>query len=437
MPAASISPSVFGTTSTVVACKARAIVQKPTTGIVWGLNQDNLYPYTKVALAEFMRRVPELDSIQFRMHGESGLRRGEMEAFWTDVYRVMLKHGRGMRFDARAKNFPHELIDKAVEMGVPIRICTKYWMEQMGPPFHPTHIHPNNQHDRRHGYADLLRYPKRYDVHWRLWNAGTTRVLLWGDPDYVRRFAESTHLYDGQGFEINEPMGTKMQDHPHDLPPFDLLRPAYRYYDWEFERYWHFYQVFGRVSYNSKTPPGVWQKEFELRFGKEAGPLVAQGMHRASQILPRVVAYSYPYHHFPTTRGWAEMQRQGDLPAYAKALPSDTEQFLSMDAAAQCILQGKDSAKIWPHQSSQWFARTADDVLSLVEEAERKNSGRRDKEFISTIVDLKILAHLARYHSWRARSGVAWACSRTRKTRRRWMTPSRTKAGRSRHGRRS
>ena len=181
---------------------------KPTEGIVWGLTADNLTAYTRVALAKFLKLVPEIDAIQFRMHGESGLKRTEMGGFWENLYRVMTEHGPNIRFDARAKNFPDSLIDKALEMGVNMRICTKYWMEQMGLPFHPTHIHPGNQRDRRHGYADLLRYPQRYKMHWRLWNGGTTRILLWGDPDYVRRFAKSTHLYDGEGFEVVEPLAT-------------------------------------------------------------------------------------------------------------------------------------------------------------------------------------------------------------------------------------
>ena len=65
------------------------------------------------------------------------------------------------------------------------------------------------------------------------------------DPEYVRRFAESTHLYDGDGYEVNEPLATKMEAQPHDAKPFDLLNSKYRYYDYEFERYWHFFQVFG------------------------------------------------------------------------------------------------------------------------------------------------------------------------------------------------
>ncbi len=383
--------------------------KEPTPGVVWGLSAESLVPYSQAALPKLLAEVHNLDAIQFRMHGESGLRRGEMEAFWTSVYKIMKEHGPGIRFDARAKNFPHALIDKAIEMDVPIRICTKYLMEQMGMPFHPTHIHPRNQHDRRHGYADLLRYPKSYDMHWRLWNAGTTRILLWGDPEYVRRFAESTHLYGGQGFEVTEPMGTKMQDHPHGQTPFELLRPQHQYYDWEFERYWHFFQVFGRVGYNPHTPADVWQREFERRFGLEAAAPIAQAIHRASQIAPRMVTYSYPYHHFPTTRGWVERQRQEDLPGYAKALPSDTQQFLSMDDAARCILEGEDSAKIWPRESSRWFARAGCDVLKLVAQAEDRIGDKRSKEFVSTMVDMKILANLALYHSHRARAGVLYA----------------------------
>jgi hypothetical protein len=382
---------------------------KPTDGIVWGLTTDNLTAYTKLALTKFLKLVPDLDAIQFRMHGESGLKRTEMGGFWENVYHVMNEHAPNVRFDARAKNFPDSLIDKAVEMNVNMRICTKYWMEQMGLPFHPTHIHPDNQHDRRHGYADLLRYPQRYKMHWRLWTGGTTRVLLWGDPEYVRRFAESTHLYDGEGFEVTEPMATKMQDHPHEMEPFELLKLEYQYFDWEFERYWHFFQVFGRVGYNPDTPDEVWGREFQKRFDKEAGVYVEQALHRASKILPRIVAYTYPYDMFPTTRGWVGKQRMKDLPEYAKALPSDTQQFLSIDDAAKNRMEGIDSAQFSPEQSSRWFNSVSKDVLNLVRQAEQQIGEYRNKEFDSTIVDMKILAYLALYHSQRAKAGLSYA----------------------------
>src|SRR5262249_36232317 len=195
----------------------------------------------------------------------------------------------------------------------------------------------------------------------------------------------------------------------HDMKPFDLLRPAYRYYDWEFERYWHFFQVFGRLGYNPNTPPEVWRKEFERRFGKEAAPYVEQALHRASWVLPMAQTYNFPYNRFPTTRGWVEKQRREDLPAYAKAEPSDTEQFMSMDEAARNLLEGKDSARRSPLSTSQWFAQLSTDVQMLVGEAEKRVGKDRNKEFNSTMVDLKILANLALYHSRRIHAGLSYA----------------------------
>jgi hypothetical protein len=94
-------------------------------------------------------------------------------------------------------------------------------------------------------------------------------------------------------------------------------------------------------------------------------------------------------------------------PMGAEALPSDTQQFLSPDEAAKNILEGKYAAKILPSESSDWFARTANDVLDLVQQAEERVDEHRNKEFVSTMVDLRMLAHLASYHSWRAKAGVS------------------------------
>ncbi len=384
-------------------------ISEPTEGIVWGLTGENLVPYSKAALGKFLQLVPGIDAVQCRMHGESGLKRNEMKKFWENIYQVILDNRPDIRFDARAKNFPDSLIDKALDMGVNIRICTKYWAEQMGLPFHPTHIPPQNQFDRRHGYADLLRYPQRYQMHYRLWNCGTTRILLWGDPDYARRFADSSHLYNGQGFEVCEPLVTKMWYHPHDLQPFELLSPKYQYYDWEFERYWYFFMLFGRLGYNPETPSDVWQIQFQKRFGAAASYL-EQALNSASRVLPRIVAYCFPYDlRFHTTGGWVEKQRREDLPEYAAAGTSDTQQFLSIEDAAVNNIQSRESPKIQPRQSSLWFAQVSKDVLDLVDKAQNKIGPNQNKEFFSTCVDLKILANLALYHSRRVHAGLSWA----------------------------
>jgi len=380
-------------------------VREPTPGVVWGLTDDNLIPYTRAALEKFLKLVPDLDAIQFRVHTESSVSLPQQIPFWNTVLRVIKDSGKDIRVDMRVKGFTDDMIDAALASGVRIRLVTKYWGEQMGLPFHPTHLTGRDQFRRRHGYADLLRYPRRYKMHYRLWNLGTTRILLWGDPEYVRRFAESTHLWDGEGFEAHEPLAFKMGHHRGES--YDLLRPEYRYYDWEFERYWHFFQVFGLLGYNPDTSPRGWQVEFERRFGKEAAPYVEKALHRASLILPRIVAYNLS--DVSADHAWAEKQRWNDLPIYARSEPSDTSQFLGIEEAARYHLQGEESPRVWPQQTSDWFARISEEVLELVDRAEKRIGSHRGKEFASTMIDLKVLAYLARYHAQRVHAGLNWS----------------------------
>ncbi len=378
---------------------------KDVPGLVVGLTAENLAAYTKDALRRFLEVFPEIDGLEFRMHGESGLKREEMPGFWHEVFTMLAKFKPGLRVTLRAKELPDAIIDDALNQGLNARIETKYWMEQMGMPFHPTHINRQNQRDRRHGYADLLRYPQRYRVHWRLWSGGAARLLLWADPEYVRRFAESARLYDGNSFDVNEMLATKMLGEPHDKPPLPVLNSAYRYYDYEFERYWHFYQVWGRVSYNPEVSPEIWEREFERRFGAAGRPLMS-GLHTASRILPRIVASSYRYQLFPTTRGWAEMMRQEDLPKFADLEGTDIEQFMNPRDAARAAISGTVTSKRRPEETSRWFSQTADAVLNCVREAE--SAGAAGNEARSTIADLRILASLAKYYAARLPAAVSY-----------------------------
>ena len=380
---------------------------RPVPNTVAGVTSENLSAYTLAALKELLVRVPVLDALQFRVHEESGLKRSEMEGFWREVFTHLQKEKPGMLIEARAKGTPDSIIETALAQGVNLRIETKYWMEQMGLPFHPTHVNPPNQRDRRHGYADLLRFPQHYQMTWRLWNGGTTRVLLWADPDYVRRYSESTTLYDSRNWDVQEPLATKMEAQRPDMPVFDLMPARYRYYDYEFERYWHFFQVWGRVGYNPQTPPEIWQREFQRRVGAAAAPHIEAGLHQASQVLPMIVAAVYPYKGFPTTRGWAERQALGaSLADYANNEGTDTEQFENFIDAAKRILAGGTTSKRTPEVTSRWFNETADAIFATVRAAETAAGQKRSLEFDATVTDLKLLAQLARFHAHRSLAAV-------------------------------
>src|SRR5262245_62165997 len=95
-------------------------------GVVTGLTEKDLMAYHQVALAKFLKLVPNLHAVQFRMHGESGLKKEEMPEFWKGIYQVMKERGPNVLFAARLKDFPDSMIDLAMETEVTIWINTKY-----------------------------------------------------------------------------------------------------------------------------------------------------------------------------------------------------------------------------------------------------------------------------------------------------------------------
>jgi hypothetical protein len=376
---------------------------------VQGLTPKNLIAYTNAALARFLELVPKIDAVQFRMHGESGLSAVGLKNFWTGVFKVIVEKQPALRIDARVKELPLDIVDAAQKMGLDFRMVTKWDNEQVGPPFFPMRLQRSGQFDTRAGYADLMTYPQHYKMMWQLFTSGTLRILLWGDPEYGRRFANATHIYDGDGFEVAEPLATKMASKPHDMPPLPLMNAKYRYYDEEFERYWPFYFTFGRMGYNPSTPVEVWQKPFNLHYGNAVGPYIQRGLENASGILPRIIGYSLPASKIATTRGWPERQRWGDLPEYTNAEPSDTQLFSSFREDAKLRIDGKATSKIRVEDTGRWFAQRSREVLAAVEQAKRQAGPTTNKELFSALVDLQILAHLAEYHARRVKAGVQYA----------------------------
>ncbi|MDR1407523.1 MAG: hypothetical protein LBJ23_05695 [Tannerella sp.] len=375
---------------------------------VTGLDSTNLNRYTRAAFARFLKTFPRLDAILFKTNNESGLRESELHEFSVNFFETVKENAPDMMVDIHSKGVTDTLIRSAVRLGIKFRIAPKFWMEQMGMPFSPTHINREDQHNRRHGYADLLRYPQHYRMLWKLWNGGTNRAFLWGSPEYARRFAESAHLYDSDAFAVYEPLATKMESQPHDAEPFQLLNPPYRYYNYEFERYWYFFRTFGLVGYDPDTPDDVWNREFEKRFGKTAGPLLRQALDEASAILPRIVASCYPYSFFPTTSAWPEKQRLGDLPLYASAEGSDLQQFAGFDEEAQVLLGKLETAGTLPSTTSLWLTQRAAGILAKVAEAEKAIGHTGNKEYRATATDLKMLANLALFHARRIPAAVSY-----------------------------
>ena len=88
-----------------------------------------------------------------------------------------------------------------------------------------------------------------------IWALGSHRLLLWGDPGFVRRAAGTFDLGGGSGFEIDAPLAQKgFGNRPGVWGVFTPSQKDRVFWRYEFERYWLFYLLWGRLTYDPTTP---------------------------------------------------------------------------------------------------------------------------------------------------------------------------------------
>src|SRR6185437_15562871 len=89
---------------------ANDALKSPTPGLVWGVDAQNVVTYTKAALSKFLSQVTGINTIQFRMHDESGLTKAEQAVFWPEIFGLLKQKAPHMRIDLRAKGLEDETI---------------------------------------------------------------------------------------------------------------------------------------------------------------------------------------------------------------------------------------------------------------------------------------------------------------------------------------
>ena len=224
--------------------------------LVTGVTTENLVAYNKAALAKFLEVFPEIDAIQFRMHWESGPdARGDAGI----LARHVRDHPQGAAGPAgrpagegparpgdRRRGRPgaelphrHQVLDGADGPAVsseprqppePARPAARLRRPAALPEALPGAL---ADVERRHHPLPAV-----------------------GRPGLRAHFVDSVGVYGGDSFEVNEMLATWMLGEDHDAEPLELLSPVYRFYDHEFERYWYYYQVWGRVSYDPDAAGG-------------------------------------------------------------------------------------------------------------------------------------------------------------------------------------
>jgi hypothetical protein len=355
-----------------------------------GITRQNIGPYSYAALKKLLQLCPAIQSVQMRTNGESGIPDDYRVEFYRDyVFSAIRDSGRPVYVDFRAWGAANEMIKAAETVGVPIRVSTKYWAEHMGRPYQPAETY------RGYSYLNFLEKPRTHPFYWELWGLGSHRLLLWGSPDYVRRAATTFSLGDAVGFEIDPPLAQKGFDNrPGRWGIFTEAQKDRVSWKWEFERYWMFYQLWGRLTYNPAENDLGLLRELRRRFGA-AAPDVLEAYKNASGVLNEIVAVHMAD---PNMYIWPEVNPGGLLDAYRDVLPSDRRYVATIREAVENRISQSASAKQTPQQTAEFLRALAQRTEQAIARANRKIPAG-NTEWRSTRTDFEVLSLLARYHA--------------------------------------
>jgi hypothetical protein len=365
------------------------------TATVDGLMRENVGPYSGAALARILQLCPAIRSVQVRTNIESGIPDDQQVEFYRDHIFPAIKAA-GRTLDFRAWRVAAGMMAAAKELGVNTRISAKYWDEDVGRPYQVPETYAG------YGYLDFLEKPRFYQFFWELWGLGSHRLLLWGNPDFVRRAVPTFRLSDSIGFEIDAPLAQKgYGNRPGVWGIFTVSQQQRVFWKWEFERYWLFYLLWGRLSYDPQTSDAVWMDEMRRRFGPAASD-VLDAYRESSRVLNEVVAVHLAD---PNMYIWPEINPGGLIDSYKEVLPSDWRYVASIPETVRNLLTGTASAK----QTAFETADRLDDIARRIDDAVTRSSSKmRDahREWEGSRPDFQVLASLARYHAHKQRAAL-------------------------------
>ncbi len=362
--------------------------------MVTGLSRKNMYSYTYNALKNLLEECPDISTVQLRINHESGIDYDEQTDFYKNaVFKAIKDCGRRVLLETRNVGLLRETVQAALDVGLPTRVSHKYWGEHMVSPYHPTRIMWT------YSYGDWLKYPQKYQNMYQVWTLGSHRLFLWGDPDFVRRFAPTTRFQNAVGFEICAPLSQK--GYGNEPGAWRIFRDREReYYKWEFERYWSFYRLFGRLTYNPETSDEIWQREMRHRFGNEAVPEVARAYKTASRILPLIMGSATIDYNMGI---WPEKDMGGLINFYLHFITFNKLRISNFIEFVDNTIEGKHSAKLTPEEIATRLEAIASECEKSIVLAENLIK-KPNKEFWATKKDFQILSGMARYFAQKIRA---------------------------------
>lgn len=399
-----------------------------------GLTPETHAAYCREAMSLLLKTCPAIQGVTMRVHGESGIPEGSLP-FWKEVFAGITSAGRPLEIDMHAKGLDPEMLEMAIQTGLPVNISPKYWAEHMGLGYHQAGIRelempkPGKNADStfklsngsrsflRYGYGDLFSKDRRYDVTFRLW-PGSQRLLLWGDPAIAAAYGRASSFMGAKGIEICEPLffkGRQGSGLPGGRCAYadESLNPRL-----DFEKYAYTYRVWGRSLYNPQTSPDGWQRYLRGEFGPAASH-VEQAVSNASRVLPLFTTTRLPsasnlgcwpevYTNMPIVEG-SVPSPYGDTAVPKRlgtVIPLDPQLFSTIEEYTAELVGGKSSGRYSPLDVAQWFEDASDGASRALSSAASGMPNRKSPEYRRMEEDVLIQIGLAGFFAAQIRSAI-------------------------------
>ena len=367
-----------------------------------GLTPETHAAYCREALLTVLKACPDIHGVTLRVGEATSVAKGRHE-FWKVVFEGVVKCGRHVEIDMEAAGADARMRELAAGTGMPVNVSPKCWGDHMGLPYLPASAADGSS------YGELFASNRRYGVLQRIW-PGTSRILLWADPQTTASYSRVGSFCGGAGVEILEPLsfkGRRGSGSPGGRCGYadPALTPSY---DWE--KYIHSYRVWGRSLYDPLSDQNVRRRYLSKCFGSTAAEKAAGALSDCSRILTMLTTAHQPAAHDFWPEMYTNMPIVGgsDQTRFGTVSPADPQLFAGVDEFGEMLLGKERNGRVSPLEVAQFLEAMAgyvDDALLLSAKA---MADTKAPEFRRLATDVAIQAGLGRFFAAKLRSGVLY-----------------------------
>ena len=381
-----------------------------------GDTSDITKRYLRESVTQVLEEYEDLDGIGVS-HGEgmAGMTPAQRQQFVDEVYIQGALDARRKRPVKLIHRVPFSSgLDSGPGVSTSVEQITRTAMEKLGNKFagpiwvemkfNWSHGHSTPKLIKVHGgklgdtYFNPL--PSNYRVAWTVRNEDFF-ALRWGVPDFIRAHiaANGSPAYVGGYFIGSETY----------IPALDYFTALdHPQWKWAFQRQWLFYQLWGRLLYDPKTPDAVFEAGFARRYGPKG-----QNLLRAFALASRTqlrLASLYDSKWDFTLYGEGFLALQGDVTRYIgiDALihqPTLDPDYVSVADFVKETRAGRAFApnRITPPLLADALERDARSALALVDGIDTSGNTALRYE----VADVTVWANLGLHLAEKLRGGVA------------------------------